>query len=74
MKLSFIEKMFRKFAISIHALQSIFIFLFYFIFFVFCPLRAMPVAYGDSQARGLIRAVAAGLCQSHGNARSELHL
>ena len=32
------------------------------------------MAYGDFQARGLIRAVAASLYQSHSNARSELHL
>jgi len=31
---------------------------------------ATPAAYGGSQARGLIGAVAAGLCQSHSNARS----
>ena len=35
--------------------------------------RAAPAAYGGSQARGLIRAVAAGLHHSHSNARSELH-
>jgi len=29
------------------------------------------VAYGGSQARGLIRAIAAGLHHSHSNARSE---
>ena len=39
--------------------------LFFFSFFVFCPFRAALVAYGDSQARGLIRAVAASLCQTH---------
>ena len=44
--------------------------LFYFIF-VFFLLRVTPVAYGDSQARGLMRAVAAGLRQSHSNAISE---
>ena len=32
---------------------------------VFYPFRATPVAYGGSQARGLIRVVAAGLHQSH---------
>ena len=32
------------------------------------------MVYGSSQARGLIRAVAAGLHPSHSNARSELHL
>ena len=31
------------------------------------------MAYGGSQARGLIRAVAAGLRQGHSNARSEPH-
>ena len=43
-------------------------------FFVFCPFRATPVAYGSSQARGPIRPVAAGLRQSHSNARSKLRL
>jgi len=41
------------------------------IFFFF---RAAPAAYGGSQARGRIRATAAGLSQSHSNARSKLHL
>jgi len=36
--------------------------------------RAAPAAYGSSQARGLIGAVAAGLRQSHSNTRSELCL
>ena len=45
---------------------------FVFIFFAFS--RAAPAAYGDSQARGLIRAAAAGLHQSHSNTGSELHL
>ena len=45
------------------------IFLFYF-----CIFRATPRAYGGSQARGWIDAVAAGLCHSHSNARSEPHL
>ena len=35
---------------------------------------AAPAAYGGSQARGPIRAVATGLCQSHSNAGSEPHL
>ena len=42
--------------------------LFCFIFFVFCLVRATPAAYGGSQARGPIRAAAAGLRQSHSNA------
>ena len=40
-------------------------FLSFFPFFVFCPFRATPAAYGGSQARGLIRAVAAGVHHSH---------
>ena len=47
-----------------------FAFFFFFLFFS----RAAPLAYGDSQARGLIEAVATGLCQSHSNAGSEPHL
>ena len=39
----------------------------------FCPFRATP-AYGGSQARGLIGVIATGLCQSHSNTRSDLHL
>ena len=41
---------------------------------LFCLLRASPMAYGGSQARGLIRAVADGHSHSHSNARSEPHL
>ena len=36
--------------------------------------RAAPSAYGGSQARGQIGAVAAGLHHSHSNAGSELHV
>ena len=36
--------------------------------------RAAPATYGSSQARGLIGAAAAGLCQSHRNAGSEPRL
>ena len=45
--------------------------LFFVCFCLFCLFRAPLVAYGGSQARGLIRAVATGLRQSHSNARSE---
>ena len=54
-----------------------------FLFFFFCLLSfvvvvaiswAAPTAYGGSQARGPIGAVATGLCQSHSNAGSELRL
>ena len=51
-----------------------FICLFIYLSFVFCPYRAAPTAYGGSQARGLIGAVAASLCQSHSNARSDPRL
>ena len=48
---------------------------FYLFIYLFCPFfvfsRAMPEAHGGSQARGLIGAVAAGLHQSHSNARSK---
>ena len=48
---------------------------FFFCLFVFLPfLGLLPRAYGGSQARGLMGAVAAGLSQSHSNAESELHL
>ena len=36
--------------------------------------RAIPVAYGSSQARGRVRATDAGLCHSHSNTGSQLHL
>ena len=39
-----------------------------------CLFRVTHMAYGGSQARGQIRAVATGLCYSHINARSEPHL
>ena len=47
---------------------------FFFFFCLFAFSRAAPTAYGGSQARGPIRAVAAGLHQSHSNAGSESHL
>ena len=47
-------------------------FLSFFLFF-FNLLRASPTAYGGSQARRLIRAVAPGLRQSHSNTRSLTH-
>ena len=39
--------------------------------FVFLLFRAVPAAYGGSYTRGGIRATAASLHHSHGNARSE---
>ena len=46
----------------------------FFFFWLFVFSRAASVAYGGSQARGLIGAIATGLCQSHSNAGSESHL
>ena len=40
-------------------------------FFFFSLFGAAPMAYGDSQARGPIGGVTAGLCHSHSNSRSE---
>ena len=46
--------------------------LFLFLFFcLFAFSRATPAAYGGSQARGLIGAIAAGLRHSHSNVGSE---
>ena len=42
-------------------------FLFCLFFFFFLLFRAAPTAYGSSQARSWIRAVAAGLYHSHSN-------
>ena len=46
----------------------------FFLFGLFAISWAAPAAYGGSQARGRIGAVATGLCQSHSNVGSELHL
>ena len=40
----------------------------------FLLFRVAPVAYGGSQARGQIAAVATGLRHRHSNTRSEMHL
>ena len=53
--------------------MSIFIY-FYVLFLSFVFFRAALMAYGGSQARGLIRATAAGLHHSHRNAGSEPRL
>ena len=46
-----------------------------FFFFVFLPfLGLLPTAYGGSQARGPIGAVAISLLQGHSNTSSELGL
>ena len=43
-------------------------------FYLFCLFGAAPLAYGGSQARGWIGAVAASLRHSHSNMGSELCL
>ena len=45
---------------------------FFFFLSFFFLFRVTPVAYGGSQIRGRIEAVAAGLHHSHSNAASEL--
>ena len=51
-----------------------YIFFFFFLSFFLLFLWAAPAAYGGSQARGGIGAVATGLRQSHSNAGSEPRL
>ena len=48
--------------------------IFFLFFLAFCLHSAALAAYGGSQARGLIGAVAAGLRHSHSNAGSEPRL
>ena len=48
-----------------------FVLLFIYLFIYF---RAAVMAYGSPQSRGRIRAIAAGLCHSHINMGSRLHL
>ena len=48
--------------------SSVIILFFIFLFLFFWSLKGPhSTAYGGSQSRGLIRAVATGLCQSHSN-------
>ena len=51
-----------------------YLFIYLFIYCLFAISWASPEAYGGSQARGQIGAVATGLCQSHSNAGSEPRL
>ena len=57
---------FQNFSFSLSMLCKIFLETFFVCFF-----RAAPAAYGGSQAKGQIRAVAAGLHHSHSNADSK---
>ena len=54
---------------NLQSLVGVFLFFFFFLSF-----RATLAAYGGSQVRGQIGAVAAGLRQSHSNAGSEPRL
>ena len=54
--------------------ESEIIFIYFFNFCLFAISWATPTAYGGSQARGQIRVVAAGLCQSHSNSRPKPRL
>ena len=50
-------------------------FVLFFGVFCFCLVfRAISMAYGSSQARGIIRSTVARLLHSHSNARFELYL
>ena len=72
----------RQNRLSLGGRVSFLFFFFFFLSFVFVVVVvvvvaiswAAPAAYGGSQARGLIGAVATGLHQSHSNKGSELHL
>ena len=62
---------------SVHVsgcMYPFYLFIYLFIYCLFALSRAAPLTYGDSQARGPIGAVAAGLRHSHSNAGSELCL
>ena len=43
-------------------------------YLIYSFFRATAMAYGRSQARGQIRAIAAGVGHSHSNARSQVHV
>ena len=60
-----------KVLISMFIIPAISFFFFPFFFFL---LRAAPIAYRSSQARGQVEAIAAGLCHGQSNARSEPYL
>ena len=68
---------YRMFIFKVLSPAFVFFFSSFFFFFFFGLLlffSTAPVAYGGSQARGLIGATDAGLLQSHSNAGSKLRL
>ena len=54
-------------------LKNNYAFIYFYFYFTFLFLRAAPTAYEGFQARGLIRATAAGLHHSYSNAGSLTH-
>ena len=62
------------FAVSFSSPKSINQIIFFYFLSFFAISWAASAAYGDSQDRGQIGAVATGLCQSHSNAGSEPRL
>ena len=70
-----LKQRFLKIVLFTYQLELIRCFFGLFVFFAFLLfLGLLPPAYGGSQARGLIRAAAAGLCQRHSKAEFESHL
>ena len=61
------------FSLSLFLFLKNYLFINLFIFVFFC-LVAATAAYGGSQAMGVIGAIAASLCHSHSNTRSEPRL
>ena len=57
-----------------HNILFIFFILYFLFVYLFAFSRAASVAYGGSQAKGQIGAIAAGLHQSHSNGGSEPRL
>ena len=58
------ERQIRDYKFSLLILVNSYVILFFFFFCLFAISRAAPLAYGGSQARGLIRAVATSLYHS----------
>ena len=60
--------------IQFHHSRTPIFYYFYFYLFIYLLFTAAPMAYGSSQTRGRIRAVAASLHHSHSNAKWEPRL
>ena len=57
---------------SLDSSEDLIVEIFVVVVVVFFLFRATPAAYGDSQARGQIGAVAAGLCHSNTGSKPRL--